>query len=168
MFLTKKLCTSWKNSSKMRSTKVGKFVLGICSVLHWTFFSYLIFEALFCWFESVKNKCQEIWIVRGSEPIDIYSNCTQTETWGSYSFEKTNKSPNIFSLTATDGGYSDWSKCSECSVTCGGGTQTFGRTCTSPPPTKGGKDCSELGPNYKIVFCNEQKCGKCFYFFVYG
>ncbi|XP_078354720.1 uncharacterized protein LOC144639299 isoform X1 [Oculina patagonica] len=56
-----------------------------------------------------------------------------------------------------DGGYTDWSE-SECSVTCGGGTKTLTRTCTNPPPSNGGKDCSELGPAKKTVSCNEEEC----------
>ena len=65
-------------------------------------------------------------------------------------------------LTAVDGGYTDWSECSECSVTCGGGTQTFTRTCTNPPPSNGGRDCSGLGPAVDIVRCNEHDCRKYF------
>ncbi|CAH3133298.1 unnamed protein product [Pocillopora meandrina] len=56
-----------------------------------------------------------------------------------------------------DGGYTDWSE-SKCSVTCGGGVKTLTRTCTNPPPSNGGKDCSLLGPPEKTVPCNEQKC----------
>ena len=61
---------------------------------------------------------------------------------------------------AIDGNYTDWSESSECSVTCGGGTQTLTRACTNPPPANGGKDCSELGPATKDVSCNEQECRK--------
>ena len=38
--------------------------------------------------------------------------------------------------------------------------KTFTRTCTNPPPSSDGKDCSELGPAKKTAPCNEQKCGK--------
>ena len=64
-----------------------------------------------------------------------------------------------FHLLAVDGGYTDWS-ISECSVTCGGGTQTLTRTCTNPPPSNGGKDCSGLGLTEKTISCNEQECRK--------
>ncbi len=67
----------------------------------------------------------------------------------------------LFPLPAIDGGYTEWSA-SECSVTCGGGTQTLTRTCTNPPPSNGGKDCSELGPAEKTQECNTQKCRKYF------
>ncbi|CAH3133313.1 unnamed protein product, partial [Pocillopora meandrina] len=58
---------------------------------------------------------------------------------------------------AIDGGYSEFSE-SECSVTCGGGAKNLTRTCTNPPPSDGGKDCSELGPAEKTVSCNEAEC----------
>ena len=50
-----------------------------------------------------------------------------------------------------NGGYSDWS---DCSVSCGGGTQT--RTCNNPAPADGGADCSALGPDTQS--CNIQAC----------
>ena len=37
---------------------------------------------------------------------------------------------------------------------------TLTRTCTNPPPSNGGKDCSELGPAEKTLACNEQECRK--------
>ena len=64
----------------------------------------------------------------------------------------------FFTFTsAFDGGYSDWLACSECSVTCGGGTQTFIRTCVP----LNGVACSE--PNEKTEPCNEQDCRKCIF-----
>ena len=67
----------------------------------------------------------------------------------------------LFSIKAVDGGYTDWSE-SKCSVTCGGGVKTLTRSCTNPPASNGGKDCSQLGPAKKTVPCNEQKCCKFF------
>jgi uncharacterized protein (TIGR02145 family) len=48
-----------------------------------------------------------------------------------------------------DGAYSIWSNCS---VSCGGGTQT--RTCTNPAPANGGAAC--VGSNTQV--CNTQSC----------
>ncbi|MFO0456605.1 MAG: thrombospondin type-1 domain-containing protein, partial [Alphaproteobacteria bacterium] len=48
-----------------------------------------------------------------------------------------------------DGGWSDWSACSP---SCGDGTQT--RTCTNPPPSGGGANCS--GPSSQS--CNNGPC----------
>ena len=58
-----------------------------------------------------------------------------------------------------NGGYSKWTS-SECSATCGEGVKTLTRTCTNPPPSNGGKNCSELGQAMKNVSCNEQACRK--------
>lgn len=51
--------------------------------------------------------------------------------------------------TPVDGDWTDWS---ECSVSCGGGTQT--RTCTDPAPSCGGADC--VGSDTQN--CNTQPC----------
>ena len=70
----------------------------------------------------------------------------------------------FMSFTAVNGNYTEW-KLYECSVTCGGGVGTFKRTCTNPPPSNGGKNCSELGlgPANKTASCNEQECRKFFH-----
>ena len=65
----------------------------------------------------------------------------------------------FYRFTAVNGGYTNWT-ISDCSVTCGGGVKTFTRTCTNPPPTNSGKNCSELGPANKTAACNEQGCRK--------
>ena len=43
-----------------------------------------------------------------------------------------------------NGGWTTWGDWSECSVTCGGGTQTRSRSCTNPPVAHGGKPCLGL------------------------
>ena len=57
-----------------------------------------------------------------------------------------------------NGGYSDWKPYGVCSKTCGGGVQTRKRTCTNPPPSNGGDDCSGFGPNSTTRECNNQEC----------
>ncbi|XP_066275664.1 coadhesin-like [Branchiostoma lanceolatum] len=56
-----------------------------------------------------------------------------------------------------DGGWSDWSPWSACSVTCGNGTETRDRTCTNPAPAYGGADCVGLAQERQDcdteVFC---------------
>jgi hypothetical protein len=59
-----------------------------------------------------------------------------------------------------DGGYSAWGKWDSCSVTCGGGTKKRSRTCTSPAPQFGGKDCQ--GVKSQTATCNKQECPSMF------
>ena len=53
----------------------------------------------------------------------------------------------MFFFFVVNGGYSDWKPYGVCSKSCGGGVQTRKRTCTNPPPSNGGEDCSKLGPD---------------------
>ncbi|XP_013411289.1 uncharacterized protein LOC106174328 isoform X4 [Lingula anatina] len=57
-----------------------------------------------------------------------------------------------------DGGYSQWSSWSTCTVTCEGGTQERTRSCTNPAPANNGSDCSGLGPATETQQCNTQGC----------
>ena len=71
----------------------------------------------------------------------FYQNCVFTST-----------------LIIGDGGYSTWGPYGDCSKSCGGGKQTRRRTCTNPPPSAGGKNCSGLGPSSSSRECNNQDC----------
>nr|DBA25392.1 TPA: hypothetical protein GDO54_012926 [Pyxicephalus adspersus] len=55
-----------------------------------------------------------------------------------------------------NGGWSKWSPWSWCDRTCGGGRSVRTRTCTSPPPKNGGKDCP--GEKYQARICNPKPC----------
>ena len=57
-----------------------------------------------------------------------------------------------------DGGYSEWSSWSQCSKTCGDGRHSRSRSCTNPPPSPGGKDCSQLGPDTEYEDCSDGGC----------
>ncbi|XP_068091514.1 SCO-spondin-like isoform X2 [Hyperolius riggenbachi] len=62
-----------------------------------------------------------------------------------------------FSACPQDGGFSQWSPWSPCSVTCGGlGNMTRSRDCSDPPPANGGRDCE--GPSMDIKYCQTPEC----------
>ncbi|EDO33294.1 predicted protein, partial [Nematostella vectensis] len=55
-----------------------------------------------------------------------------------------------------DGKWSTWADWTVCSRSCGGGVQYRTRTCTSPPPSDGGREC--LGDETVSSVCQTQKC----------
>ncbi|XP_060580092.1 tenascin-like, partial [Ruditapes philippinarum] len=64
--------------------------------------------------------------------------------------------PCIISACSFNGGWTPWTTWGDCSVTCGGGTQTKSRTCTNPAPQYGGAECSGIGSDSQQ--CNTQYC----------
>ncbi|XP_063781355.1 SCO-spondin-like [Pseudophryne corroboree] len=57
-----------------------------------------------------------------------------------------------------NGGWSKWSPWSYCDRSCGGGRSVRSRSCTSPPPKNGGKECS--GEKYQVRICNPKPCAE--------
>jgi len=57
---------------------------------------------------------------------------------------------------ALHGGWTRFTAIGECSAVCGGGRLEFRRTCSNPPPSKGGKQCK--GRDAVSVACNTQPC----------
>ena len=57
-----------------------------------------------------------------------------------------------------NGGYSEWSKFSACSVTCNSGSKTRNRICNNSRPQHGGKDCSVFGPENETLSCFIKVC----------
>lgn len=55
-----------------------------------------------------------------------------------------------------NGAWTDWSAWGECSVACGGGTQSRTRTCTNPAPSNGGTECQ--GDAVQSQGCNMEPC----------
>ncbi|XP_022801334.1 mucin-like protein [Stylophora pistillata] len=55
-----------------------------------------------------------------------------------------------------DGNFSEWENWSTCSSTCGRGVQIRYRSCTSPPPSNGGQDCT--GARMETRECNLTLC----------
>lgn len=63
-------------------------------------------------------------------------------------------------FVSVDGAYTPWTQWSECTATCGGGTQMRNRSCTNPPPQNEGKTCLDqgLGPQLETQNCNMEPC----------
>lgn len=59
-------------------------------------------------------------------------------------------------MKKVNGGWSEWGEFGECSVTCGYGRKQRSRTCTNPPPSGGGVDCS--GSSTDTEACNNGPC----------
>ena len=69
----------------------------------------------------------------------------------------------MFSCIIVDGGwtvYKPWSLWSDCSVSCGDGTQSRSRrrTCTNPAPMYGGKQCTGDTTYSELTSCNNNPC----------
>nr|XP_058951355.1 uncharacterized protein LOC131778889 [Pocillopora verrucosa] len=64
----------------------------------------------------------------------------------------------FYGCKTNDGGFSEWGSWSQCSKTCGDGRRSRRRSCTNPPPSPGGKDCSDLGPDTQYEDCNDGSC----------
>ena len=62
------------------------------------------------------------------------------------------------SIAPVTGVYSDWSHWSQCSASCGGGTQERTRKCFFSKEAQGGVDCSSLGPSLETRECNALLC----------
>ena len=57
---------------------------------------------------------------------------------------------------SVNGGWTNFGSWSECTKTCGTGTQSRNRTCTNPAPQYGGADCT--GDAEESRDCNTQPC----------
>ena len=57
---------------------------------------------------------------------------------------------------SVNGGWTSYSVWSDCTKTCGTGTQTKTRTCTNPAPQHSGADCA--GNAEETQACNTQPC----------
>ena len=62
----------------------------------------------------------------------------------------------LLQTISVDGGWTDYSAWSDCTKTCGTGTQTRTRTCTNPAPQHGGADCT--GDAEETQNCNTHPC----------
>ena len=60
---------------------------------------------------------------------------------------------------AADGGYSNWTRWSNCSTSCGDGVMTRSRHCNNPSPAgHDAKNCSGLGPREETRKCYLKPC----------
>ena len=60
----------------------------------------------------------------------------------------------VLLVLAENGSYPQWNNWTRCSVTCGVGYRSRGRTCTNPPPGTYGGNCSDLGSENQTAECN--------------
>ena len=74
----------------------------------------------------------------------------------------TNKVKSIFIAVEIDGGLSEWSPFSNCSIACGKGQAVRARSCTDPCPANGGEECSQDEPELDVKFCFIA-CGELFF-----
>ena len=61
------------------------------------------------------------------------------------------------SYSLVDGGLGEWSDFTECSASCGSGSQSRTRPCNNPVPAYGGKDCSDTISTQQRE-CNVREC----------
>ena len=59
-------------------------------------------------------------------------------------------------IAELESGWSDWSDYGDCSVTCGIGSKTRIRKCTSPVPPNGGSAC--IGQDSETTSCEDIAC----------
>ena len=62
----------------------------------------------------------------------------------------------MFPFNFFDGNWGEWTASSDCSVSCGGGTQPRERICDSPAPSGVGIDC--IGNSSDIANCSQNNC----------
>lgn len=62
----------------------------------------------------------------------------------------------LISFLLVDGGWSDWSNWTECTVTCSGGVRSRTRECNKPSPQYGGQYC--MGNSSDTEACNTEVC----------
>ena len=65
-------------------------------------------------------------------------------------------SHHFLTVGPVDGSWGSWIKWSQCSQSCGGGTETRRRLCDSPAPAQGGTDCQ--GDQHQERQCNTETC----------
>jgi hypothetical protein len=63
-------------------------------------------------------------------------------------------------LLQENGKWGRWSPFNDCTLSCGGGTQTRSRLCNDPAPSNGGEACP--GISEETILCNTQDCPSLF------
>ena len=79
-------------------------------------------------------------------------------------------------LVSVDGGWSEWAVLTDCSVTCGAGSQLRNRTCNNPVPVSNGLDCDGEPTDTQVctaipcdgTFASVSLHSSCFIFFIYS
>ncbi|XP_053378627.1 thrombospondin-2-like [Mercenaria mercenaria] len=88
--------------------------------------------------------------------LERHRNCTNPSRFGDHCFGDPVDDRLCMPGPCANGGWSQWSTWSSCSVSCGGGVRSQSRTCTNPSPSFTGKYC--VGKNRQNSACNNNSC----------
>ncbi|XP_028399006.1 uncharacterized protein LOC114522508 isoform X2 [Dendronephthya gigantea] len=94
----------------------------------------------------------EIWRRTCDNPEPKYEGNNCSELGKSIDLKKCTKKP-----CPVDGNYSNWTRLSPCSVTCGQGVEIWARNCDNPPGKYGG-NCSKQGVDHENRLCAKKPC----------
>ncbi|XP_022105682.1 sushi, von Willebrand factor type A, EGF and pentraxin domain-containing protein 1-like isoform X2 [Acanthaster planci] len=127
---------------------------GTCEDQLHTFFCY-------CPEGWLGDRCQDVFDLCSLNPCQNDGTCHSDPFgfWCQCIMGYTGRVCNIEIDETVDGQWSTWQAWSECSKTCGRGSQLRLRFCDNPEPQNGGAPCQ--GAGYQAEQCNTERCPTC-------